>query len=215
MIREEYIAAIRKEYESPVLNPEDLPDDPVIAFKHWFDFAVEQKTDEVNAMVLSTVDSNHRPHSRVVLLKDLTASGLVFFTNYQSEKGRDLEQNPFACVNFFWQPQARQIRIEGRVEKTDQAVSEAYFYSRPRLSQAGAIVSNQSSMIESREPLDKKMAALMALPENEPLPKPDHWGGYNLIPDYFEFWQGRPGRVHDRIAFRLEDGIWKKFRLSP
>lgn len=215
MIQKEYIAAIRKEYLSPVLNPGDLPNDPVTTFHHWFDFAIEEKVDEVNAMVLSTVDTAARPHSRVVLLKDLTETGLVFFTNYGSHKGQQLSENPFAAVTFFWAAQARQIRIEGKVQKVDAAVSEAYWNSRPRLSQAGAIVSAQSSTIESREALDAKMTELMALPETEVLKRPENWGGFNLVPDYFEFWQGRPGRVHDRIAYRKSEQNWVKSRLSP
>lgn len=215
MIENEYLASIRKEYEMPVLEPADLPNNPVDAFKHWFDFAVAENVEEVNAMVLSTVDAQNKPHSRVVLLKDLTQSGLVFFTNYGSSKGADLENNPNACVTFFWPKLARQIRIEGRVHKVDEAVSKAYFSSRPRLSQAGAIVSSQSKEIESRQPLDEEMTRLMAMPETHPFEKPANWGGYNLIPDYFEFWQGRPGRVHDRICYELNTNTWRKFRRSP
>lgn len=211
----EYIASIRKEYEMPIIGPEDFPNEPVQAFKYWFDLAIAEEVDEVNAMVLSTVDAQNRPHSRIVLLKDITDEGLVFFTNYQSKKGHNLEKNPYACVNFYWQQMARQIRVEGKVQKVSEEVSDEYFQSRPRLSQAGAIVSHQSKEIASREEMDAQMEKLMALPETELLKRPTGWGGYCLVPDYFEFWQGRPGRVHDRIAYELKDGHWRKFRLSP
>jgi len=215
MIVNDYIAAIRKEYAMPMLDPSDLPNNPVETFKHWFDLAIAEKVEEVNAMVLSTVDAQNRPHSRVVLLKDLTENGLVFFTNYSSKKGQNMTANPMVSINFFWQTMARQIRIEGKVEKVSEAINEAYFSSRPRLSQAGAIVSKQSEEIDSRVPLDKQMEMLMSQPESEPLPKPLNWGGYNVVPTYFEFWQGRPGRVHDRIAYEKNGELWRKYRLSP
>lgn len=210
----EYIAALRKEYTKATLEPTDLPEHPVDAFAHWFDFALQEGVHEPNAMVLSTVSGN-RPSSRVVLLKELTREGVVFFTNYKSRKGRELAENPFGCINFYWWQQERQIRIEGRIEKITEAESLKYFASRPRLSQAGAIASAQSTRIESRQVLDDRMAELMALPEDFVLAKPEHWGGYRLIPDYFEFWQGRAGRVHDRIVFEWTGEHWDKYRICP
>lgn len=214
MIRTD-IADLRKEYTRAFLNPEDLPEDPLQAFANWFDFALHENVHEPNAMVLSTVNDN-RPSSRVVLLKGIAEKGFVFYTNYHSKKGRELQDNPNACLNFHWWQQERQIRIEGKVEKISEQESDEYFYSRPRLSQAGAIVSAQSSIIDSREPLDQAMKALMESSVESPLIRPQHWGGYCLIPDYLEFWQGRAGRVHDRIAYTLDKpGVWSKFRLSP
>ena len=211
----EYISSLRKEYQRAVLNPEDLPEHPADAFKQWFDLALQENVLEPNAMVLSTVYKN-RPSSRVVLVKDLNRSGVVFFTNYLSKKGRHLDENPWACVNFFWPQLERQVRIEGFIEKLPEADSEKYFYSRPRLSQAGAIASEQSAVISNRDELDNRMNELMSLPEEVILPKPEHWGGYRLIPDYFEFWQGRAGRVHDRIVYEAGgEEHWVKCRLSP
>jgi pyridoxamine 5'-phosphate oxidase len=209
------IADLRKEYTRAFLNPEDLPDNPLQAFANWFDFAVHENVHEPNAMVLSTV-KNNRPSSRVVLLKGISDHGFVFYTNYKSKKGMELAENPFASLNFHWWQQERQIRIEGKVEQISAEESNQYFQSRPRLSQAGAIVSDQSSIIASRDDLDEAMKRIMEDPEATILKRPVHWGGYRLIPDYLEFWQGRPGRVHDRIAFSLTtEGIWLKSRLSP
>jgi len=166
-------------------------------------------------MVLSTA-VNNRPSSRVVLLKGISEGGFVFYTNYNSKKGRELIENPVASLNFHWAQQERQVRIEGKVEKVSAQESDAYFDSRPRLSQAGAIVSGQSSVVNSRQELDSSMKELMESNPDKPLVRPAHWGGFRLMPDYLEFWQGRPGRVHDRIAYSLSaDGSWSKSRLSP
>ena len=215
MFENEYIGSLRKEYSLGKIEPNDLSSIPSVTFKGWLDFALHENVPEVNAMVLSTISDNNKPTSRIVLLKDIEESGLVFFTNYNSKKGRNLEENPNACVNFFWPQLERQIRIEGRVQKLDREASEAYFHSRPRLSQAGAIVSRQSAEIDSRDPLDEEVNRLMNLPVDQILERPENWGGYLLVPDYFEFWQGRPGRVHDRIVYELTNGNWRKFRLSP
>ncbi|MBM3399159.1 MAG: pyridoxamine 5'-phosphate oxidase [Bacteroidetes bacterium] len=209
------IADLRKEYTRAFLNPEDLPDNPLQAFANWFDFAIHESLHEPNAMVLSTA-VNNRPSSRVVLLKGISEGGFVFYTNYNSKKGRELIENPVASLNFHWAQQERQVRIEGKVEKVSAQESDAYFDSRPRLSQAGAIVSGQSSVVNSRQELDSSMKELMESNPDKPLVRPAHWGGFRLMPDYLEFWQGRPGRVHDRIAYSLSaDGSWSKSRLSP
>jgi pyridoxamine 5'-phosphate oxidase len=214
MIRTD-IADLRKEYTRAFLNPQDLPENPLQAFSNWFDFAMHENVYEPNAMVLSTVSVN-RPSSRVVLLKGISEGGLVFYTNYNSKKGRELLENPFACLNFHWAQLERQVRIEGKVEKVTAQASDVYFQSRPRLSQAGAVVSDQSSIIDSREELDEAMKQLMDHDHEKLLVRPSHWGGFRLIPDYLEFWQGRPGRVHDRIAYsQSADGSWSKCRLSP
>ena len=209
------IADLRKEYTRAFLNPEDLPDNPLQAFANWFDFAIHESLHEPNAMVLSTA-VNNRPSSRVVLLKGISEGGFVFYTNYNSKKGRELIENPVASLNFHWAQQERQVRIEGKVEKLSSQESDEYFDSRPRLSQAGAIVSEQSSVVNSRQELDSSMKELMESNPDKPLVRPAHWGGFRLMPDYLEFWQGRPGRVHDRIAYSLSaDGSWSKSRLSP
>lgn len=209
------IADLRKEYTRAFLNPEDLPDNPLQAFANWFDFAIHESLHEPNAMVLSTA-VNNRPSSRVVLLKGISEGGFVFYTNYNSKKGRELIENPVASLNFHWAQQERQVRIEGKVEKVSAQESDEYFDSRPRLSQAGAIVSEQSSVVNSRQELDSSMKELMESNPDKPLVRPAHWGGFRLMPDYLEFWQGRPGRVHDRIAYSLSaDGSWSKSRLSP
>lgn len=215
MIKDEHLSALRREYKKDKIEPGDLPGHPVDAFRDWFELALAEVKSDANAMVLSTVGSNNRPSSRVVLLKDFSLSGFVFFTNYHSHKGRELESNPFACLNFYWPELERQVRIEGKTEKVPESMSLEYFRSRPRLSQAGAIVSRQSEEIPDRDALDHKMKELMEQPESVQFEKPDSWGGYHLTPDYFEFWQGRAGRVHDRICYELKDSIWRKFRRSP
>lgn len=214
-MRNDHIASLRREYQRATLDPGDMPEDPIWAFNSWFELALAENCVEPNALVLSTADTQGRPSSRVVLLKDCTEAGLVFYTNYHSRKGKQLSENPWAAMNFFWAELERQVRIEGKIEKVESSVSDAYFASRPRLSQAGAIVSAQSTKILGREALDAEMKKLMSLPESEVLQRPVNWGGFCLVPEYFEFWQGRAGRVHDRISYELNHGHWEKFRLSP
>jgi pyridoxamine 5'-phosphate oxidase len=215
MLNQEHLAALRKEYRREIMNPDDLSDHPIDTFRDWFELALAEVKSEPNAMVLSTVNSKNRPTSRIVLIKDFSLNGFVFFTNYHSHKGKDLDMNPFASLNFFWSELERQVRIEGKVQKVSEQLSNTYFQSRPRLSQAGAIVSNQSEEISDRTELDANMKKIMDLPEQTQLEMPKHWGGYQLEPDYFEFWQGRAGRVHDRICYELNNDVWRKFRLSP
>jgi pyridoxamine 5'-phosphate oxidase len=208
------IADIRKEYTMGELDPNTLGGDPLLVFRTWFDQALASQVTEVNAMVLGTVNAEGRPSSRVVLLKDITAEGIVFYTNYTSRKGGELAACNFVSVVFFWPELERQVRMEGAVRKVSEAESDAYFYSRPRISQAGAVVSNQSEVIGGREDLDEQMRVLMA-DETIKINRPKHWGGYEIVVDRVEFWQGRPGRVHDRARYQKVDGAWVKTRLSP
>lgn len=208
------IADLRKEYTKGVLEPRDMGADPLLEFRGWFQQALEAEVLEANAMIISTVNSENRPSSRVVLLKEITAEGIVFFTNYASRKGQDIQANPFVSAVFFWAELERQVRVEGEVRKISDADSDAYFYSRPRISQAGAVVSNQSQVIADRDGLDAQMAALLA-DESIKIERPKHWGGYEIVVDGIEFWQGRPGRVHDRARYDKVEGEWIKSRLSP
>ena len=208
------IADIRKEYTKGALEPKNMGDNPLVEFRGWFQQALDAQVLEPNAMVLSTVETSNRPSNRVVLLKEITAEGIVFFTNYESRKGQEIANNPFVSAVFFWPELERQVRVEGEVRQVSEADSDAYFYSRPRISQAGAVVSNQSSVIADRSVLDEKMAELMA-DESIKIERPKHWGGYEIVVDGMEFWQGRPGRVHDRARYQKVDGAWVKSRLSP
>jgi pyridoxamine 5'-phosphate oxidase len=210
-----YIASLRNEYKQSWIDPTKLSNDPIVVFKQWFDFAIAESVHEPNAMVLATTDAENKPHARIVLMKDVSTDGVTFFTNYLSQKGQELEKNPHAALTFFWPELERQVRIEGSVSKTSVEESDAYFAVRPRLSQAGAIASAQSTEIADRDHLEQKMNELMALPETQTLQRPIHWGGFILKPVYFEFWQGRPGRVHDRICYEGQEGTWRRFRKAP
>lgn len=208
------IASLRQDYQKFMLLEKDLPKSPFEQFEKWFEQAHSEEDIEVNAMVLSTVSSEGWPHGRVVLLKGLD-HGLVFFTNYDSEKGKDLEHSTKASVTFWWPKAERQIRVLGVVDKTTVEESDSYFQSRPRPSQAGAITSAQSQAIADRTSLEEAYEKLLQAPESVLLIRPENWGGYRLIPSYFEFWQGRSSRLHDRLFYKLEEGEWKTGRLSP
>ncbi len=210
------IADIRAEYSKHTLDISDVQGDPIEQFQLWFDEANKVEISEVNAMHLSTVNPNGMPSSRIILLKGIENNGFVFFTNYQSDKGKDLDANPAAALLFFWKELERQVRIQGHVEKISKDDSEQYFQSRPKGSQIGAWTSPQSTVIESRELLEERENAIAEkYKDEEVLPKPEQWGGYILKPIRIEFWQGRPNRLHDRILYSQVDGHWKINRLAP
>lgn len=206
---------LRKEYASGSLDETDVLDNPIDQFNLWMKQALDAQIPEPYAMNLATV-SEGRPSSRIVLLRKSTNEGFSFFTNYNSLKGKQLAENPFAALNFFWHDLERQIRIEGKIEKLPAQDSDEYFTSRPKSSCIGAYASNQSEVIPSREFLEEKVEAFsQEFEQMEIIPRPDFWGGYILIPDLIEFWQGRESRLHDRIRYRKVEGAWIKERLSP
>jgi pyridoxamine 5'-phosphate oxidase len=210
------IADIRKEYTLKDLDLDHVTPDPVAQFQQWFDEALNASLPEPNAMTLSTVGENGRPTARVVLLKGIENRQFIFYTNYQSRKGRDMAANPYVSLVFFWPELERQVRIEGKVEKVAPEISDAYFKSRPKTSRIGAHASPQSQEIPNRFFIEKKAMELMLRYAVSEVPRPAHWGGYGVTPDHVEFWQGRPSRLHDRIAYTLQpDGNWKISRLAP
>ncbi len=211
----DYLAQARVDYGKDGLNENDLLSTPFLQFEKWFLEAVNGNVFEPYAMTLSTVSDNNRPSSRIVLLRGYDQNGFIFYTNYLSKKGTHLSKNNFACLNFFWPQLERQIRIEGTVTKVSETQSEEYFATRPRESRIGAWVSNQSEKIPNRDFLNEKIPLFEEKFKGIEVDKPVNWGGYILKPDYFEFWQGRPSRLHDRIAFELVGDNWKIDRLSP
>jgi pyridoxamine 5'-phosphate oxidase len=209
------LAQMRKSYEQAVLDVTHVRGQPIEQFHHWFDEAVNAKALEPNAMTLATVSTDGRPSTRVLLVKAADQQGLVWFTNYLSRKGQDLDANPVAAIQFFWPELERVVRIEGRVERVSDAESDEYYRSRPLGSRIGAWASPQSSVLQSREQLEQAWTEQQARLGEDP-PRPGNWGGYRLVPDRWEFWQGRPSRLHDRIEYRLQaDGSWLIQRLAP
>lgn len=204
---------LRKNYEKGELLESQINPDPYRQFEIWFEDVLNSNIYEPNAMILATSLEN-KPSARVVLLKGFDSSGFKFYTNYNSRKGKELSLNPNAALLFYWMELERQVRIEGRVEKLSREESLEYFNSRPIESRYGALASNQSDVIPNREYLEKKFSELKEKYGDNP-PMPDNWGGCKLIPDTFEFWQGRPGRLHDRIVYKKSENGWKIFRLSP
>lgn len=207
----------RKSYEKSELLETTIPEDPIQLFHRWFYEADEHEgVDEANAMTVATIGLDGFPKSRVVLLKRFNEEGFIFYTNYNSEKGKAILANPNICLSFFWPVMERQVIIKGVAEKTSSYVSDAYFESRPDGSKLGAIVSNQSEVISSREYLDTKLKELENQFKGKEIKRPNYWGGFLVKPFEVEFWQGRPNRLHDRIRYHLEeDYLWKIERLSP
>ncbi len=208
------IADLRKDYKLASLGKRDLAADPFTQFKKWLDEAIVAEVPEPTAMNLATVGANARPSSRIVLLKGVDEKGFVFFTNYESRKGRELAESQWAALTFYWVELERQVRIEGHVEKVDAKTSDEYFNSRPLKSRIGAIASSQSEKIESREALEKRFAEVEAQYGEQP-PRPANWGGYVIVPEMVEFWQGRRSRLHDRLVFQRQFGGWHIERLAP
>lgn len=210
------IADIRKDYQLQSLMENDVAPDPFVQFTAWWDDAIKSELEEINAMTLATASAAGIPCARTVLLKSVSEYGFVFFTNYNSQKGKELAENPNACLVFFWKELERQIRITGKVEKVSAADSDEYFYSRPEGSRIGAWASPQSSVIASREIIEENITKFEQQFAGGIITRPAHWGGYVVIPTVIEFWQGRPNRLHDRIQYsKLLEDSWKIERLAP
>jgi pyridoxamine 5'-phosphate oxidase len=215
-MNQEQIAAMRKNYSQRTLSEKDVKKDPFEQFKQWFEEAVSSQLLEPNAMTIASATKKGKPSARTVLLKGFDERGFVFYTNYESRKGEELISNPQAAILFNWLELERQIRIEGKVEKISAEESEAYFVSRPKGSQLGAWASPQSQVIKSRGVIEDNLVNLEAqFAKSEVLPLPDFWGGFRVIPDYFEFWQGRSNRLHDRLCYSLKRKSWGVERLAP
>lgn len=209
------LSDLRISYTKDSFSESDLLESPFDQFEKWFSEALKSKVDEPNAMSLATISPEGNPRTRIVLVKDFSKDGLIFYTNYESVKAKGMEVNKAVSVNFVWHPLQRQINIQGFTEKVDRKVSELYFHSRPRGSQLGALVSPQSKVIASRKVLEDRLAELDAQYKNEPIPLPENWGGIRIVPTRFEFWQGRDNRLHDRFEYILKNDQWSTQRLAP
>jgi pyridoxamine 5'-phosphate oxidase len=203
------------QYAGDPLDPRSVDADPIVEFRKWFAAAKAAGIANVNAMTLATVDDRGRPTARIVLLKEIDDTGFVFFTNYDSDKGAQLAKHPFAALVFHWDPLHRQVRVEGAVARVTPAESDAYFAVRPRGSQLGAIASPQSQVIADRALLEARVAEVAAAHPDGAPPRPAYWGGFRVVPDAIELWQGQPSRLHDRIRYRRSGGTWARERLAP
>ena len=224
------LADLRKTYARAALNEAEAGSDPLALFQRWLNEAITANVPEPNAMTLATVGNDLRPSTRIVLIKGMGVDGIVWYTNYESRKGQELAGNPYAALQFHWVELERTVRIEGTVSKISTKESDAYFHSRPLDSRVGAWASPQSNTIDSRSVLDDNVASYnaefglsineagrtVAMADAAPPPRPPHWGGYRLLPDRWQFWQGRPNRLHDRLRYELQaDGRWERARLAP
>ena len=208
-------ASLRREYTRSGLDEAGMQPDPMVQFEAWFENVVEANLHEPNAMILATASDDGRPSARTVLLKGYDGRGFVFYTNYEGRKARDLEANPSCALLFYWGELERQVRVEGRASRLPSRESDAYFASRPRGSRLGAWASEQSRPVRDRSVLEERIKALEAEYQNREIPRPPFWGGYRVEPEAIEFWQGRENRLHDRIAYRREEGVWRLERLQP
>jgi pyridoxamine 5'-phosphate oxidase len=216
MNEKQRIFNMRKVYQLQSLLEKDLNENPIVQFENWWQQAVESKIEEPNAMALATCDASGKPSARIVLLKEIKDNGFVFFTNYQSRKGKEIEENPFVSLLFFWKELERQVRIEGKIKKIPAAESDEYFNSRPPESRIGAWSSPQSTVINSRDTLQKNVEKYTSQFGTKNIPRPEFWGGYIVEPQRIEFWQGRPGRLHDRLQYSLtKNNEWTIKRLAP
>jgi len=207
-------AHLRQDYDAGALDEASAEKDPFRQFERWFGEALKADMIEPNAMTLATIDDRGRPRARMVLLKGMDGRGFTFFTNFESAKGRELDAHPFAALVFWWDKLQRQVRIEGRIERVETRESDDYFSTRPHGSRIGALASPQSRVIASRDELAKRVAELEKQYPEE-VPRPEHWGGYRVLPDLFEFWQGRRSRLHDRLRYTPEGEAWRIDRLAP
>jgi len=214
-LTKETIQNLRQDYRAASLAESDVDHNPVNQFGKWFREAIDAQLYEPNVMTLATASLSGKPSARILLLKGFDEKGFVFFTNYASKKGHDIAENPQAAMVFFWPELERQVRIEGLIAKVSEEESTAYFHSRPAGSQIGALASPQSTVIPDRLLLENRVQELTAAYAEKEIPRPEHWGGYVLIPDHIEFWQGRPSRLHDRITYTSINGVWTINRLAP
>ncbi len=210
----EYTKNLRRDFTKTAFDEKDAHNNPFKQFELWFEEAIKSKANEPNGMILSTVNKKGRPSSRIVLLRGMQNNGFNFFTNYDSRKGKELKENPYGCLLFFWPELERQIRIEGKIEIAPAAISDEYFALRPRNSRIGACASPQSKVLKNRQELEKLVDAINAKYTAD-VPRPKNWGGYILKANYYEFWQGRQSRLHDRICYNLKNKKWVKQRLAP